>query len=586
MRWSYVAPRLTLLLLVWAFFFFAFDPLLKWGMIKGIQKAAKAKAEIAELETGFFPPRLRMAGVAVGDSDNEFRNVVEFAELSFEAEGQPLLEKKLVVDEASLKGLRFGTPRDTSAKLTFAGEESGGSRLAGKMAEEAENFALDRISDAKTDLAADYKVDPDDLESVKLARELEESYKANYAEIAAKFDDGKYKAEMDELKARYDKAKDEKNFIKQAKEYGDIARDAKKLMDSFKKDKAAAEAALAEAKGAFKKIEEARKRDQAAVMSKMKLPSLDTDSIARMLAGPMIAEKTEQAMKGVTVAKKYMPSGAKGVLKNEAPRGREVHFPKEKSYPTLLIRKLALTGEMGLDRPLDYAGTITGITTQPQVYGKPTIVEIDGEKAPRRLTLRSVIDAAGEALRTQTKLAYSGMKVDGTRLGSPSSLAVEIKGGSAALQAALKTEGERIGGRADIRITGASFSPSAESIKAAPLRSAVENTFAGLSSASIGAEIGGTFAKPEMDVSTDLAEKLSKAFSNAMGAELKKAQDAARAKVDEALKPYKDRLDSVAAAKQAELSNKLSASGDRLSAEGDKLLKGALPGKTKLPFKF
>lgn len=586
MRWSYVAPRLTLLVLVWAFFFFAFDPLLKWGMIKGIQKAAKAKAEIAELETGFFPPRLRMAGVAVGDSDAEFRNIVEFAELSFEAEGKPLLEKKLIVDEASLKGLRFGTPRKTSAKLSFVKEKEGESRLAAAMTEEAKSFALDRVADAKADLAADYKVDPDDLESVKLAKELEGSYKANYADIADKFDEGKYKAEMDALKARYEKAKDEKNFIRQAKEYGDIAKDAKKIMDAFKKDKDAAEAALAEAKGAFKKLEEARRRDQAAVMSKMKLPSLDTNSIARMLAGPMMAEKTEQAMKGVTVAQKYMPSGAKGVLKNEAPRGREVHFPKEKAYPTLLIRRLALTGEMGLDQPLDYSGTIKGITTQPQVYGKPTIVEIDGEKGPRKLMLRSVIDFIGEALRTQTKLAYSGMQVDGTRLGSPSSLAVEIKGGSAALQAALKTEGERIGGRAEIRITGATFSPSAGSIKAAPLRSAVENTFSGLNSASIGAEIGGTFAKPEMDVTTDLAEKLSKAFSSAMGAELKKAQDAARAKVDEALKPYKDRLDALTSEKQAELSNKLKASGDRLSAEGDSLLKGAAPGKTKLPFKF
>lgn len=586
MRWSYVAPRLTLLVLVWGFFFFAFDPLLKWGMIKGIEKAAKAKAEIAGLETGFFPPRLRMSGVAVGDSDAEFRNIVEFAELSFAAEGKPLLEKKLVAEEASLSGLRFGTPRETSAKLSRAGKEEGGSKLAAAISEETRSFALDRVTDVKADFSAEYKVDPDDLESVKLAKELEETYKREYAGIAEKIDDGKYKAEMDALKARYDKAKDEKNFIKQAKEYADIARDAKKVMEEFKKDKAAAERALADAKSAFKKIEEARKRDQAAVMAKMKLPSLDTRSIARMLAGPMIAEKTEQALKWMAVAKKYMPSGAKGLLKNEAPRGREVHFPKEETYPTVLIRTMRLTGELGLDQPLDYSGTIEGLTTQPQVYGKPTIAEIQGKKGARELKIRSVIDATGEGLRTQTKLAYAGLKVDGTKLGSPSSLAVEIKGGSAALQAALKTVGDGIGGRAEIRITGADFVPTAENIKAAPLRSAVENTFAGLDSASISAGITGTFTDPDLDVTTDLADKLSKAFSSAMGAELKKAQDAARAKVDEALKPYKDRLDSIASEKQAELSGKLKASGDKLSAEGDKLLKGALPGKTKLPFKF
>ncbi|KAF0125346.1 MAG: hypothetical protein FD189_1700 [Elusimicrobia bacterium] len=586
MRWSYVAPRLTLLVLVWAFFFFAFDPLLKWGMIKGMEKAAKAKAGIAGLETGFFPPRLLMTGVAVGDSDAEFRNVVEFAELSFAAEGKPLLEKKLVVDEATLKGLRFGTPRGTSAKLPFVKKEEGESKLAAAMSAEAKSFALDRVTDVKADFAADYKVDPDDLESVRLAKELEETYKRDYADIASRFDDGKYKAEMDALKARYNRAKDEKNFIKQAKEYADIAKDAKKVMENFKKDKETAERALAEAKGAFKKIEEARKRDQAAVMSKMKLPSLDTRSIARMLAGPMIAEKTEQAMKWMAIAKKYMPAGTKGVLKNEAPRGREVHFPKGKARPTFLIRKLQLTGEMGLDQPLDYSGTIGGLTTQPQVYGRPTTVEIQGSKGQRRLDFRGSLDATGDTIRTDSRLSYSGMAVGTMSLGSQSSLAVEVTGATGALEASGVTEGDKVTGKAAFRLSGAAFKPSAANIKAPQLRSAVEASFAGLSSAVIEADIAGTLTKPELAVRTDLADNLSKAFSSAMGAELKKAQDAARARVDEALKPYKDKLDSMASEKQAELSGKLKASGDKLSAEGESILKGAVPGKTKLPFRL
>ena len=37
MRWSYIIPRFILLVLVWAFFFFAFDPLLKMGIVKGLE---------------------------------------------------------------------------------------------------------------------------------------------------------------------------------------------------------------------------------------------------------------------------------------------------------------------------------------------------------------------------------------------------------------------------------------------------------------------------------------------------------------------------------------------------------------------
>lgn len=581
MRWSYVAPRLALLVLLWAFFFFAFDPLLKWGLIKGIEKGAKAKVEIASLETSFLHPSLRITGLAVADSGSEYSNLLEFSELSFAAEGAPLLEKKLVVDAASLKGLRFGTPRRTSGRLPFVKEEP--SELVESMKAESTGFALDRASEAKADISADYKVDPAGLESVKLAKQLEETYQKDYADISARFDEKKYQAGLDELKARFEKAKGEKNPLKQAKDYAEIAKEVKKLTAEFKKDKEEAQAALAAARGAFKAVEEARARDMAAVMAKMKLPSLDTQSIARMLAGPVIAEKTALAMKWMGLAKKYMPANTKGVLKNEARRGREIHFPKEKTYPTVLVRKLELTGELGLEDPLGYNGTIEGLTTQPQVYGRPTVAAIKGAKGARRLDFSASLDATGDTIKTASRLSYAGMPVKELRLGSPASFMVDITGGTGALEATLATEGERISGKAAARLAGASFKPKADNIKAAPLRSAVEASFSGLSSAVIGADISGTITSPKLDVNTDLANALSKAFTGAMGAEVKKAQEAARAKVDEALKPYRARLDSLAAEKQAELGGKLKAAEAGVTDKGEKLLKDLVPGKVKLP---
>ncbi len=582
MRWSYIAPRLTLLLLLWAFFFFAFDPLLKWGMIKGLEKGAKAKAEIASLKTSFLHPSLKISGLAVGDSKDEYRNLVEFSELSFAAEGAPLLEKKLVVDSASLKGLRFGTARKTSGKLPFAKPEEP-SPLVEDLKKESGNFALERASDAKAEAAADYKVDPAELGSVKLAKQLEESYQKDYEAISARLDTKKYEAGMEALKARYEKAKGDKNFARQAKDYAEIGKEVKKLASDFKKDKEETEAALARAKDSFKAMDEARRKDMAAVMAKMKLPSMDTQSIARMLAGPVIAEKTAQAMKWMTLARKYMPANTKGVLKNEAARGREVHFPKERSYPTVLVRKLSLTGELGTEDPLEYSGTVEGLTTQPQVYGRPATIAVKGAKGARRLDFKASVDATGEELKTVSELSFSGMPMKQMQLGSPASLIVDIKGGSAAFDASLKTAGEELDGRARARLAGASFKASADKIKAAPLRSAVESSFAGLTAAVIETDISGTIKSPRLAIKTDLANALSKAFSGALGAEVKKAQEAAQKKVDEALKPYRAKLDDAAAARQAELGAKLKEAESRISGVSEGLLKNLVPGKAKLP---
>ena len=581
MRWSYIAPRLTLLLLLWAFFFFAFDPLLKWGLIKGIEKGAKAKAGIVSLKTSFLHPSLKISGLSIADSGKEYRNLVEFSELSFYAEGAPLLEKKLIVENASLKGLKFGTPRKTSGRLAFVKEEP--SPLVDAMAAESKNFALDRASEAKADLSADYKVDPAGLESVRLAKKLEESYQKDYAAISESMDPKKYQDRLDALNARYENAKNEKNFTRQAKDYAEIGKEVNKLTADFKKDKEQAEASLARAKEGFKALEAARKKDLADVMAKMKLPSLDAQSISRMLAGPLIAEKTAQAMKWMTLARKYMPAGTKGVLKNEAPRGREVHFPKERSYPALLVRKLSLTGELGLEAPLEYSGTVEGLTPQPRVYGKPATAVVTGSEGARRLRFKLSVDATGKEVNTDTEFSCEGMPVKQLRLGSPASFLVDITGGTGAFTAVLKTAGEEIRGKASARLSGASFKPNAEKVKAAPLRSAIESSFAGLSSAVIGTDISGTVRDPKLAINTDLANALSKAFSGAMGAEVNKAREAAQKKVNEALKPYADRLDNLAAAKQTELNGKLKDAESKVSGAGDKILKGLVPHKLKLP---
>ena len=562
MRKSYLLPRLILLALVWAFFFFAFDPLLKWGMIKGVEKGAKAKAEIASLHTTFLPPSLKLTGFAVADAKDEYKNLLEFSELAFAAEGKPLLEKKLVVDKAALSGLRFGTARKTSGKLAFVKEEP--SELVEGFKKESRDFALDRAADVKAGAVEDYKVDPSELGSVKLAKQLEESYQKDYQDISARVDTKKYEAGLEALKARYEKAKGESNFAKQAKDYADIGKEVKKLTADFKKDKAEAEAALAKARDSFKAVDEARKQDLAAVMARMKLPSLDTQSLARMLAGPVIAEKTATVMKWVAMGRKYMPSNSKGVLKNEARRGREVHFPKAESYPNFLVRTLS-------------------VTTQPQVYGKPTTAVIKGAKGARRLDFRASLDASGAEIKTDSALLYTGMPVSQLQLGSPSSFMVDITGGTGAFEGGLKTAGENLAGKAALRLAGASFKPKADNIKAAPLRSAVESSFAGLSSAYIGADISGTIKDPKLSVNTDLANALSKAFSGAMGAEVKKAQAEAQKKIDEALKPYRSKLDDTAAAKQAELGGKLKEAESRISGLGDGLLKNLTPGKMKLP---
>jgi uncharacterized protein (TIGR03545 family) len=318
-------------------------------------------------------------------------------------------------------------------------------------------------------------------------------------------------------------------------------------------------------------------------MGKMKLPSLDKESLGRMLAGPAIAGKADKAMKWAAIARRYMPQNATAkTMAREAARGRVVHFPKDKAWPSFLIRELALSGELNLDAPLAYEGRIEGITTQPRLYGKPLVADIKGAQGRRRLQANALVDATGDTLEARALVSYSGMAVSGLQLGSESSVQVTI-GGTGSFDGKFAAAGEALSGRGTFNIAGASFAPKADAVKTPQLRSALLGAFSGLDTASIWADLGGTVKAPKFSVGTDLAAALAAGFSRALGAELKKAQDAAAAKVDAALEPYKKRLDALTSSKEAELKEKLGAGQQSMDSFADSLKEKASPGKIKLP---
>ena len=67
MRWSYLIPRLMIVALIWAFFAFGFDPALRYGATETLQAVTGAKADVGEVVTEFFPPRVTVDSFALAD---------------------------------------------------------------------------------------------------------------------------------------------------------------------------------------------------------------------------------------------------------------------------------------------------------------------------------------------------------------------------------------------------------------------------------------------------------------------------------------------------------------------------------------
>ena len=227
MRWSYILPRAILLSLMWSFFHYGFDPLLRRGVVYSGQRAARAKVEIAELSTTFFAPMLSANNVRVANRKQPGTNLAEFTNLHAKLETQPLLKKSFIVEEASVSGLKWDTKRADSGLLP------------GDQPDESQDSSSQTLDKVKQELLARGKdwlaglvdrakldFDPNQFESVRLGQELEGRWPKEF---------GRYEDQLNALKREIDQLRKSvkgkgSNELENVDRYAHTAQEAERLL--------------------------------------------------------------------------------------------------------------------------------------------------------------------------------------------------------------------------------------------------------------------------------------------------------------------------------------------------------------------
>lgn len=582
MKWSYIIPRLIFLLIIWAFFYFALDPLLKWGMIKSLENVFEAKVEIGKVKTSFFPPSFEIYNMKVGNSKEEYKNLFEFKTLKLKIMGKPLFEKKFIMEESSLTGLEFNTPRKTSCKIYIPKTEP--PEFVKKIMAESQDFVLDRISQAKTDFSKNLNLEISNLESLKLIEEAKQKYEDEYKQLIEKADFSKYQERIKNIEAKYQKIKDEKNFIKQAKEIGELNKEINKLLKDFKEDKNNIEKLVSDTKDFYSKLEDAKKKDIEKVISMAKLPSLDKEKIASVLLGEDLISKAEKYWSISKTAVKYIPENPKRkIFQEKKKRGRVVHFLKENNYPRFLIKKLHLDGTLTPENPIEYTGEILNITNQPSLYPKPLTLYISGKKDNSALEVKLQAHLYKEPIQSELNFKYDGVAIKNLKFGNEKSFKIEIPQCLSFNKLELKTISENIDGIFKSEFKDVKMIPYAN-ISYKPLKDSIENSLAKVNNFNLTVKIGGKFSKPDLKLDTDLVNIITDAFKKSFGQELENAKKQVKEKIDLAIKEQKEKLDNIIKAKKSELDSKLKLNQEKLES-WQKDFSQKLTKSIKLPIK-
>lgn len=551
MRWTYLLPRAILIGLVWAFFQYGFDPLLRRGMIYTGQRAAHAKVEIAGLNTTFFAPTIKAANVQVADRKHPGTNLVEFTDLRAKVELQPLLKRNYIVEEASVSGLQWGTKRADSGLLP--GEEPDLSDDSdSQMLENIKHELLARGKDWLAGLVdrAKRDFDPNQFETVRLGQELEERWPKEF---------GQYEEELKALKQRIDELRKlvkvkGGNELEKIERYGQAAKDVEQLLKELEQVKQQLAKTMRQAQDDLVALNEAKSKDVAKIKEKADLLHLDPNEVTELLLGPELTNRLETAIGWAKFIRERIQL-ATDEPKPERFRGETILFARKEELPLLLIRLLNVDGQGDFSgERLAFKGSISGITSNPKIHGKPIIVRIDAHgidtasqpdenspSAPNSIQLASAqagktdrpagLDVQLKAVLDYTKdvpehdllLLYKEPRPDERDVGKPESIQLAMASRATNCLAKLKLVGDDLSGQID-------YQQALESITAKlgtkrfkgddRVLAVIQDVVSGIQKIDAQMQLSGTALKPQFKLRSTLGHELSAGINTALARQL------------------------------------------------------------------
>ncbi len=389
------------------------------------------------------------------DPENIEQNLVAANKFEFAVDPVPLLEKKVVIDTIALEGVRWNeqrSPEEIQAQLEKEkndSAETGEEAETEELEEEKPSFILPDLAPIKERFSEKVSITKEDLATVTYAESLKKEtaeLKKTHSDtisgmnVSKRIDEASQTVES----CAYLKTLTTKDILDKKK--AAKAKEDLKRLDGALKD-------LMTLKNEISKESDSLKNDSSALKKKMeKLPELKQQDLDKVkgqfsadefskteIAGVLFGEKTADMLQtyGPLVKKvsKLFPSKEKSEKRGSTSKGTTIEFGKQGDLPGLLIREISFSGEKD---GVAVSGKITGITSNPKLYGKPATLSISSSKPV--FTAEAVIDRTGKTAKDTYSISVSDLSA--ARLlpsGSPI-FPFKVEDGKAEVKADIKIE--------------------------------------------------------------------------------------------------------------------------------------------------
>jgi len=535
------------------------DTLVQRGVEATGESLVGARVELESVDLRPTEGRIRMTGLQVANPDAPMTNLLEAGEIVVDLMIEPLLSKKVVVQELVVTGVQFNTPRETSGALEDPDAEAGQlwrsvNAWADEVRDEVPSFDLATL----TGTVRTEAISADSLRTVQYARAVAtrtDSMRRGWESDLVALDP---RPRIDSLRAVVQRLEGFRVTPLNALQLPGLLRDGRAALNDLtglQGEVAALDqnvrAGVSSLAIGQETIADLRAQDLAYARSLLNIPSLDAPTISPALFGGTALTWLKPVLYWAQAAERFMPPGL-DPRRRPGPRraraeGTTVEFPGRATYPAFLLQRGELgmlIGGAGLAAGA-YSASIRNLTSAPSLLGTPMEIALarsDGAQGPRGLSLSAVLDHTTQVIRDSAAVALSGVSLPAIEL-TPIGGSLDLGLGESTFE--LRRVGEQIDARLRWASSDLGWSRASGSAPATPpalgtaawARELVWSTLTGIERVELTMGLQGTLERPSLTVASNLGEAVAASLRRELGAQIDQAEARLRQEVDARIQP-------------------------------------------------
>jgi uncharacterized protein (TIGR03545 family) len=595
-RWNAVIPFLIFCALVFVYFHFFFDHNLRKGLEWAGYKGVGAEVNIANLETSFWNASLRVQKIEITNSETPTLNMIEIGDIRFGMSWDALLRAKILVHEAVIENIQFGTARKHPGKVAPPEPPKQGPGLAENLKEQALAAAQQKYADnmmgdlaailGGTDAQAQLGKIEATLASKQKAQQLETDIKAKQ-----KYWDDKLKAlpqgkDLQALndrlnKVKYKDFKSPQELQASLQELDAIVKQGDAYQKQIGSTGQELQTDLKKVEADVKELDALVKADIKALETRFRIPSINTKDLTRALFNKYLGKYMVKINRYREMAEKYLPpkllNKTKGggettdvaVQPHPREKGIVYEFGRQNSYPLVWIQRAAISSQAGMSpKAGNIRGEILDITTHQTLVGRPTIATINGDFPADHVTgvlFKVSLDNTKPESLIQYDIGVGAYPINETELVSSPDVTIALKNAVGKL----KINGELRALRdfkmnLDNEFTTANFDVSA---KDGTINSILKNTFASLPTISLTGSASGILPAISFDVNSNLGSELEKGLRKQVEAKIAEARKQIEEYVNKEIQKNREAIEKQVTALRSQFDTEVKKAQAQLEAQ-------------------